>query len=216
MLVEDVPVAMAALFRSHVDAAIRRSVASEGDAAHVAQLAVGFLDLAGSTSMIRALEPDEVAAAMTDFEQCAVELVSSREGRVVKTIGDEVMFVTTTATAACDVALEVQRMVDEHDVLTAVRGGIAAGALVRGYGDFYGAEVNRAARTVEIAQRGTILVSSAVRERRERRRPVPVRRRRRAGLRRIRRAHRGLPARARVGARASVARSSTRPTSSPP
>lgn len=165
MLVEDVPQAMTALFRGHVDAAVRRSVASDSDAAHVAELTVGFLDLTGSTHMVQALAPHELAAAIAEFEKDAMELVAEREGRVVKTIGDEVMFVTTTSAAACDVALELQELVRRHNVLTSLSGGIAAGGLVRGYGDFYGPEVNRAARIVKLAQPGTILVTGAVRER---------------------------------------------------
>jgi adenylate cyclase len=55
-------------------------------------------------------------------------------------------------------------MVAEHDVLTELRGGLAAGGLIRGYGDFYGPEVNRAARIVQLAEPGMILVSESVRE----------------------------------------------------
>lgn len=164
-LVEQVPIAITALFRFHVDAAIRRNIAStSSEGAHVADLAVGFLDLAESTSMVRGLSPSDLAGAIAEFEQKAIELVASREGRVVKTIGDEVMFVTTDASAACDVALELRDMVEKHEVLTALRGGVAAGGLVRGYGDFYGPEVNRAARIVRLADPGTILVTDRVRD----------------------------------------------------
>ena len=164
-LVEQVPLAITSLFRSHVDAAIRRNIASTSiEGAHVADLAVGFLDLAESTPMARGLSPSELAGAIAEFEQKAIELVASRGGRVVKTIGDEVMFVTTAATAACDVALELRDMVAKHGVLTALRGGVAAGGLVRGYGDFYGPEVNRAARVVRLADPGIVLVTDRVRE----------------------------------------------------
>ena len=162
MLAEVVPPAMINLFAHHVDAAARRSLASAAESAGLVQLAVGFLDLAESTRMIRGLSPAALAAAIGEFERVAVDAVSARDGRVVKTIGDEVMFVVPDAAGACEAALALRDMVADHDVLTAVRGGLAFGGLTLGYGDFYGPEVNRAARIAKLAAPGQILVTEPV------------------------------------------------------
>lgn len=162
MLAEVVPPAMINLFAHHVEAAARRSIASTSESAGLVQLTVGFLDLADSTRMIRGLSPAELAAAIGDFERAAVEAVSARDGRVVKTIGDEVMFVVPDAAGACEAALALRDMVADHAVLTALRGGLAFGGLTLGYGDFYGPDVNRAARIAKLAEPGQILVTEPV------------------------------------------------------
>ena len=88
-----------------------------------------------------------------------------RTDRVVKMIGDEVMFVVSDAFAACRVALELARRVEEHPALPLLRGALASGDLVRGYGDYYGPVVNGAARAVKLAEPGTILATEGVRQR---------------------------------------------------
>jgi adenylate cyclase len=80
-------------------------------------------------------------------------------------LGDEVMFVSTDAAAACEVALDLADWVEQHPVLGRLHGGIAAGDLVRGYGDYYGPIVNTAARATKVAEPGCVLVTAAVRER---------------------------------------------------
>jgi adenylate cyclase len=76
--------------------------------------------------------------------------VAARDGRVVKLIGDEVMFVTRDAAAACDVARSPC-----SERLRAMRrsrraGGIALGELLVRGGDYYGRSVNLAARVAQI------------------------------------------------------------------
>src|SRR5207302_3377246 len=119
-------------------------------AATTSDLTVGFLDLVGSTALAERLAADELGALISEFERDATERVTAVDGRVVKMIGDEVMFVTNDATAACTVALEIAEQVEAHPVLPRLRGSLAAGGLVRGYGDYYGPVVNTAARAVKI------------------------------------------------------------------
>ena len=159
MLVDVVPAVMSALFQHHVDHAVDRYIAGGGDevGAQVAYLAVGFVDLVESTSMIESLPADEIAAALSAFEQRATEVVADHGGRVVKTIGDEVMFVATTAFAAAEIALALVEFAAAHPALRGIRGGLAWGPLVRGYGDFYGPVVNIAARAAKEARPGEVL-----------------------------------------------------------
>jgi adenylate cyclase len=158
MLVDVVPEVMRALFMQHVDRAGDRYAAGGGDlGAQVAQLAVGFVDLVGSTPLVQELAPDDLAAALNDFEQHATEVVAAHHGRVVKTIGDEVMYVATTAEAAALIALDLVEYTGAHRALPDVRGGLAWGGLVRGYADYYGPVVHLAARAVKVARPGEVL-----------------------------------------------------------
>jgi adenylate cyclase len=163
VLFDEVPAMLANLFIHHAEAANRRSqTAGNRD---TSDLTVGFLDLVGSTGLAERLPAAELGAAISDFEQQATQLASATDARVVKMIGDEVMFVTTDAGAACALALELADWVERHAVLGRLRGGLAAGNLVRGYGDYYGPIVNTAARAAKLAEPGSILVTPSVRER---------------------------------------------------
>ena len=159
MLSEEVPIALETLFFHHVQAAVGRGVGT-----NTLHLAVGFIDLVRSTTLVHALGPDERTDVIGTFEQHAVEIVGERGGRVVKTIGDEVMFVMPDAGLACDAALALRDAVSRDDRLPELRGGLAIGDLVRGYGDFYGPDITMAARIVRIAEPATLLVTEALQE----------------------------------------------------
>ena len=85
-------------------------------------------------------------------------------GRIVKTIGDEVMFVTDTAATAADIAVTLTERTSSDDLLPLTRAGVAAGALVLREGDYFGPVVNLASRLTEIARPGTVLAPAEVGE----------------------------------------------------
>ena len=146
--------------RYHVEAAIRRVglVPENGHSPVSKQLAVGFTDLVGFTTLSQQLSPRELAGAVADFEAEASDLITARAGRVVKLIGDEVMFVAPDAVAGCDIALSLVERFSGHDVLPPLRGGLAAGPMLTQDGDYYGPVVNLAARAARLARPGTVLV----------------------------------------------------------
>ncbi|MEX2256935.1 MAG: adenylate cyclase regulatory domain-containing protein [Acidimicrobiia bacterium] len=157
-LTDQVPIAIETLLFHHVEAALGRGVGG-----HTTPLAVGFVDLVRSTALVEGLAPDALAEVIGTFERLAVEIVGERGGRVVKTIGDEVMFVLPDPGRACDAALALRDAVMADERLPLVRGGLAFGDLVRGYGDFYGPEVTMAARVVQLAEPGQLLVTAGLR-----------------------------------------------------
>jgi adenylate cyclase len=122
---------------------------------------VGFVDLVGSTSLSRRLSATELAAVVDRFEEVAHAVAIDREGRIVKFIGDEVMFVTGNADAACDIALALVEAFAGDPSVTP-RGGIAEGELIDRGGDYYGPVVNLAARLAELAVPREVLVASEV------------------------------------------------------
>ena len=157
MLVNEVPAVIAGLFRHHVESARERYLAM--GAGERAVLAVGFLDIVGSTQLTWDVGAAKVGSAMSEFERRAAEEIASRGGRLVKTIGDEVMYVATSADDAALIGLALARYADEHPVLTSLRGSVAWGEAVRGIGDFYGPVVNLAARMVKQGEPGQIVVN---------------------------------------------------------
>ncbi len=163
LLFDEVPRMMGEVFFHFCEDAMQR-VAVAG-AATTSDLTVGFLDLVGSTTLAEQLAPAELGPVLTRFEREATERVAAVGGHLVKTIGDEVMYVTTDAAASCALALELVEWVDADPTLPALRGGLAAGGLVRGYGDYYGPVVNTAARAVKLAPPATVWATEEVRRR---------------------------------------------------
>lgn len=156
------PRAMGGLFRLHIETAIRRS----RDAYDVEnpygsrRLAIGFIDLVGFTPLSMQLDNAKLAEMIDGFERRANEIVTQHDGRVVKHIGDEVMFVAVGASAACRIALAACQAFRDADVEP--HGGLAIGGLVTRGGDFYGPIVNLASRIGDIAVPNEILVTEDV------------------------------------------------------
>jgi class 3 adenylate cyclase len=154
------PAGFETIFYHHGRAAMRRAAATGITRNRTANLAVAFVDLVGSTGLAQQLDPAQFGEVISAFEQRAVELSAAHGGRVVKTIGDEVMIVTTDASSACGIALELCQYADEHALLPPMRGAVAFGELTPSVGDYYGVPVNLAARMVKMADPRDVLVTA--------------------------------------------------------
>lgn len=143
--------------------AIRRLNAAHGNLPTHDQLmvTVGFADLVGSTRWTARQGPAELAQAIGRFEQIAQASLHG-QSRLVKMIGDEAMFVTIGAADGCRTALAIVDAVAGEESLPDVRVGLATGLTVVLDGDYYGTEVNRAARLVESGDPSQVVVSGAV------------------------------------------------------
>ena len=158
--------AMDTLFRHHLEAARMHfertdswDVVGEGGI----RVGVGFTDLCGFTGMTQQLSMDTLAQLLSRFEEIASDVVNDRGGRLVKFIGDAVMFVAPDAPTAVDVAEALLAAASERG-LTA-RAGVTVGTALALDGDYFGPVVNLAARLVTLADPGAVLVSDAVAER---------------------------------------------------
>ena len=134
-----------------------------------AHLAVGFADMVGYTAMARSLPTRELVTTIGTFEREVVDLVTDHGGRVVKLIGDEVMFVLPDPSEACALALALAAEFADHSVVPPLRVGLATGEVLTRDGDYYGRVVNAASRLVELAEPGGVVVSDGVVERLEER-----------------------------------------------
>ncbi len=125
-------------------------------------LAIGFVDLVGYTAISQELDGHELAALVTRFENVTYDTVAQLGARLVKTIGDEVMFVAENPEIAVRVALALTDRTGSDDVLPPARAGVSFGPALAREGDYYGSVVNLAHRLVEIARPGSVIVSAEV------------------------------------------------------
>lgn len=160
-----VPGTLGTFYRHHWEAATHRFRAARAGVVGFdsIRLAVGFVDLVGFTPLAQALPTSEFDRRIADFEARAYDVATSREGRIVKLIGDEVMFTALDAPGACEIALTLFETLGEHGAVTP-RGGLAIGELITRAGDYYGPVVNLASRIGDQAVPDEILVSTDVRD----------------------------------------------------
>ncbi len=150
------------VWRRHLQAATRRAMLlrSRGsDEGLRPVMAVGFADMVGFTMLSQHLGDEELAAVVARFEELAHDTVVALGGRVVKMIGDEVMFVVQSASGAAQIGLSLAEAYASDDLLSDVRVALAIGPVLVKDGDFYGPVVNLASRLVNVAHPGTVLIS---------------------------------------------------------
>jgi adenylate cyclase len=125
------------------------------------ELGVGFVDLSGYTELSEALDDQALAGLLDTFEGVVFDTVAARSGRVVKTIGDEIMFVGPPD-AVCTIALEILARARATEELPSVRIGLGFGAMLARDGDYFGPAVNLASRITDRARPGTVLASESL------------------------------------------------------
>ncbi len=151
---------MGAIFSHHLrDAIARQRVAQAGITERsLFRLAVGFIDLVGFTPLSLHSSPSEIIKVIGEFEVTSFEVAAIHGGRIVKHIGDEVMFVAMDAAAGCAIARD---LMDAGMGGVEPRGGVAFGDVITRHGDYYGAVVNLASRLADLAIPKEVLVDEA-------------------------------------------------------
>ncbi|OAB87761.1 adenylyl cyclase [Janibacter melonis] len=151
------------VWRRQLTAAINRSLADapEADGSGVPRV-VGFADLVNFTAVVRRLSERELADMVQRFEILASDVVTAHGGRVVKTVGDEVMYLTGDAAPAAAIALDLVEAMSEEPLLPEVRIGMAHGPVVSRLGDVFGTTVNRASRLTAVAPSNGVFVDDSL------------------------------------------------------
>jgi adenylate cyclase len=126
------------------------------------ELCIGFVDLSDFTVLSTRTELDAIGTLLDTFASLAFDVIAETPGRVVKLIGDEVMFVCPDSADAARAALQILEGCANLG-LPSARGGLAEGRVLRQGGDYFGTPVNRASRITQVASPGTVLVDDAVR-----------------------------------------------------
>lgn len=122
---------------------------------------IGFADLVSYTSLSRRMNEQTLADLVQTFEQRCAEVIAVGGGRIIKTIGDEVLFLTETPEAIAQISLALAKMIKEDSMLPEVRVAFTWGRILPKLGDVYGPTVNLASRLVAIAQPGTVLTDES-------------------------------------------------------
>jgi adenylate cyclase len=150
-------------WRRHLTAALSAALpAGRLDAASALQ-AVGFIDIASYTALSRRIDWAELASLLERFEACVFDQVAAGGGRVVKTLGDEVLFVAEQPAAAAEIALSVIDAGQTDPDLPGMHAGLAYGPLLERAGDIFGPTVNIASRVTGLARPGAVLVDKECR-----------------------------------------------------
>lgn len=146
------------VWRRHLAAASARALTAGPEEFAARVLTVGFADLVGFTHLTRELDEADLGALVENFESTASDVVADCGGRVVKTVGDEVLFVADEAEVGAEIALRLSERLAATPDLPGLRVGVAMGTVLSRLGDVYGEPVNIASRLTSIARPGTVLV----------------------------------------------------------
>jgi adenylate cyclase len=151
------------VWRRHLAANADRLLAATGPGDR-RELAVGFADLVGYTSRSRGMGGRELGAMVEDFESIVAEVIARHHGRVVKTVGDGVLFTAASAADAVEIGLELP-VIWAADERPPLRVGAAYGPVLTRLGDVYSPVVNLASRLTSLARPGTLLVDRELADR---------------------------------------------------
>ncbi|MEZ0053845.1 class 3 adenylate cyclase [Mycobacterium sp. MAA66] len=121
---------------------------------------IGFADLSGFTTLTQLLSPAELSKLLNEFSGIAADVVHADGGRVVKFIGDAVMWVSATPEHLAKAALDLVHHPRARESELKVRAGLSFGSVLATGGDYFGNPVNLAARLVAVARPGQILVAA--------------------------------------------------------
>jgi len=153
-----------------------RDVTVDGSLLPLAR-AVGFADMVSFTRRTAGLGSTDLSLFVQRFETAARDVVAGAGGRVVKTIGDAVLFIADTPGAGAQVAIgladafgtsldvEAARgtggLAEGARGVTPVRVGLVWGRVLSRFGDVFGPSVNLAARLTDVADPSTVLVDAS-------------------------------------------------------
>lgn len=139
--------------------AMSTSAAATADpATGTARVSVGFADVVSFTKRSRRMDGQSLADFVEHFERSSAEIVTELGGRVVKTLGDEILFVADDPRAAAEIGLQILERGATDTEFPEVRVGLAAGEVILRLGDVFGTPVNLAARLTSVARPGSVLV----------------------------------------------------------
>ena len=146
-------------WRRHLAAAVARVEALGANDAdlHTTRVTVGFADLVRFTALSNELDEDRIGDLVEIFESRCADVVASRRGRVIKTLGDSVLFVSEDAGRAMEIALGIVEVIGKDSRLPDVRIGMATGSVIMQLGDVFGPPVNLAARLTGVARRNRVI-----------------------------------------------------------
>lgn len=122
--------------------------------------AVGFADIVSFTSQTAKMRSSELSDFVSNFEAAARDVITKAGGRVVKTVGDAVLFIADDVVTGAEAALGLAAGGKSSDMkeLPQVRVSLVWGRVLSRFGDVFGTSVNLAARLSDEAKPGTVMM----------------------------------------------------------
>ncbi|MEO7753654.1 MAG: adenylate/guanylate cyclase domain-containing protein [Terracoccus sp.] len=151
-------------WRRHLSATVARMLADADPEAYgsTKMRSVGFADLVNFTALVRKMSERDLGRLVSRFEALSADVITAHGGRLIKTVGDEVLFSTVGPAPAAAIALDLVDAMTDDDVLPEVRVGMARGPIISRLGDIFGTTVNRASRLTGVAAAGSVLVDATL------------------------------------------------------
>lgn len=159
--IDDIEPLITYAWRRHLAAVTRWRLDRVAEEAVRMRLSVGFADMVGYTRLSQGMDPLTLSRLVYRFETISSDVILRQGGRVIKTVGDEVLFVGDTAPQAVNIALDLAEAMTADPMLPDIRAGIATGEVVARMGDVYGSTVNLASRLTGLANPGRVLIEGA-------------------------------------------------------
>ncbi len=152
------------VWRRHLLSAANRLILRETASSEGSKMCAGFADIVGYTSRSRQMSTAELATLIERFEEVTTRLITDHGGQVIKTIGDEVLFVVDSPYECALLALELLEQHVADDEFPEVRVGMAYGHVLNRLGDVFGPVVNVASRLTSVARPGRAVMDKAMSE----------------------------------------------------
>jgi adenylate cyclase len=155
------------VWRRHLAAAVARTAAlsARDEDLHTTELTVGFADIVSFTALSNELSEERIGDLVELFEARCADVVAAQRGRVIKSIGDSVLFVNDDPIRAYDTAEGIITVIGRDSRMPDVRVGLASGSVVMRLGDVFGPPVNLASRLTSVARRNRIIIDAHTAER---------------------------------------------------
>lgn len=152
------------VWRRHLVSAASKLLLKETTDAEGTPMCVVFADIVGYTTRSRRMSTGDLAAMVDRFEEVATGLITDHHGQVIKTIGDEVLFVADKPKEAALLALELLEEHVKDEMFPEVRVGMAYGTVLSRLGDVFGPVVNVASRLTSVAKPGRAVIDRSMAE----------------------------------------------------
>ncbi len=122
--------------------------------------ALGFVDMVSYTRRSLGLGVNQLTELVQGFEFISRDVITTMGGRIVKTIGDAVLYIADDIATGARIVTHLLQALAADPRLPPVRASLVQGRVVSHSGDIYGPVVNLASRLSDLAAPGTVLMDA--------------------------------------------------------
>ncbi|MFH5824292.1 adenylate/guanylate cyclase domain-containing protein [Georgenia sp. AZ-5] len=147
---------------ARTDAEVAQSHHAPADPYHMPlQRGLGFVDMVAYTRRSTELGSSALADLVQTFEYTSRDVITTHGARVVKTIGDAILYVADDLPTAAEVTVKLIRALQAKENMLPVRASVVWGGVLSRNGDVFGPTVNLASRLVDVAPPGSVLTDQS-------------------------------------------------------